>query len=94
MNNNKTLITHMQTDPNAVKHATIGFGIFILVLVAGLIIFKELLIPLVCSLLLPYVAGVCIEILQRFQGGTNTTRESVMDILTTGSWFIYPFANR
>jgi len=94
MNNNKTLITHMQTDPNASKHATIGFGVFLLTLCAGLIVSKELLLSTGCGLGMSFVAGLCIEILQRFQGGKNTFRESVMDMLTTGLWFVYPFADR
>jgi len=87
MNNNKNLITHMQTDPNAWKHALIGMNASILGGIAGHIV--SMAVSIVCAVLFPLVAGICIEIIQREQGGKNTMRESIMDALTTWIWPIY-----
>ena len=87
MNNNKNLITHMQTDPNAWKHALIGMTASILGGVAGHVISIEAAILFVA--LCPALAGICIEIIQRSEGGKNTNRESLLDALTTWLWPVY-----
>jgi len=90
MNNNKNLITHMQTDPNAYKHALIGMTSSIIGGIAGHIVSMEAM--LICIVLFPLLAGIGIEIKQRMQGGKNTNRESFMDALTTWLWPVYPFS--
>jgi len=87
VNNNKTLITHMQTDPNAWKHSLIGMAASIVGGIAGHIVSMEAM--LICVVLLPLCAGIGIEIIQRLQGGKNTNRESFMDALTTWLWPVY-----
>jgi len=87
MNNNKNLITHMQTDPNAWKHALIGMTASILGAIAGHIVSME--DAIICAVLLPLIAGICIEIIQRSEGGKNTMRESILDALTTWLWPVY-----
>jgi len=85
MNDNRNLIAHMRTDPNAPKHAAIGAACS----AGGAVVFG-----VAGALLLPLLAGIGIEIVQRMQGGTNTTRESIMDALTTWLWPIYYIAGR
>jgi len=86
MNDNTSLITHMRTDPNAPKHAAIGsVSSAIGVLLAGFIGWMAFAAPFI----LPLMAGIGIEIVQRVQGGTNTNRESLMDIGTTWLWPLY-----
>jgi len=80
VNNNKTLLSHMQTDPNAWKHALIGMTVSIIGGIAG---------DFICIVLFPLIAGIGIEIKQRMQGGKNTNRESFMDALTTWLWPVY-----
>jgi len=86
MNDNRNLITHMRTDPNAPKHAAIGAGASIAGLFGGLLIGIGAWIGM---LLFPLFAGISIEVIQRLQGGKNTNRESIMDILTTWLWPLY-----
>jgi len=89
MNDNKTLITHMQTDPNAPKHAILGA----ISTVMCMIIFVFYNLSLIwISLIVPFIFGILIEIYQRFTGGTNTNRESFFDILTTGLWYLIPLS--
>ena len=90
MNNNKTLLTHMQTDPNAYKHALIGMAASILGCIAGHIV--SIKAAVLFAILCPALAGICIEIIQRTQGGKNTNRESLLDALTTWLWPVYPIS--
>jgi len=76
----------MRTDPNASKHAAIGSCMSAVgVLCAGFAGGLAWLAPL----LFPLCAGIGIEIIQRLQGGKNTNRESLLDILTTWLWPLY-----
>jgi len=90
MNNNKNLITHMQTDPNAYKHALIGMASSTIGCIAGHTVSKEA--SVICAVLFPLLAGIGIEVIQRMQGGKNTNRESFMDALTTWLWPVYPIS--
>jgi len=89
-NDNRTLFTHMRTDPNAPKHAILGAAVTTIVLVVAYLTHTQH--PLILAFLAPFALGVAIEIIQRIQGGTNTNRESMMDILTTGFWYLTIFA--
>ena len=84
MNNNKNLLTHMQTDPNAGKHALIGMTASILGGIAGHIV--SIKAAVLSSILCPALAGICIEIIQLTQGGKNTNGESLFDALTKWLW--------
>jgi len=75
MNNNRNLITHIMSDPNAWKHMLIGFAVSLV----AVLIAQWPLAPLVAA----FLAGVGIEVVQRLQGGRNSLRESTMDVLTT-----------
>jgi len=91
MNDNRNIITHMRTDPNAPKHAAIGaaasgVGVICALLFGG--------VATVAPLLLPLLAGIGIEIVQRLQGGTNTNREAMLDALTTWLWPLYYIKGR
>jgi len=88
MNDNTNLFTHMRTDPNAWKHAFIGFGMFLF----GMSICTFIGLNDLAAIAAPLIAGIAIEIVQRIQGGTNTNRESFFDILTTWLFFLYPVA--
>ncbi len=73
---NSNLITHITHDANAPYHLLTGAT------VSGLCFWLvpwAWWLPLTASL----ATGVIIEIEQRFHGGKNTFRESVMDALTT-----------
>jgi len=87
MNNNLNIINHMRTDPNAIKHSVIGC------LSSGIGAFGACLAPyqlvpmfIVSIVVLPLLAGISIEIIQRLQGGKNTRIESIFDAETTWLW--------
>ena len=76
MARNSNLITHIVHDTNAPYHLLIGAT------VSGLCFWLTpwaWWLPFTASL----VIGIIIEIEQRFHGGKNTLRESIMDTLTT-----------
>jgi len=87
MNNNKTLTTHIKTDPNAIYHGLIGMCVSLSAFVLTAVLGCSMSFQLCLSMALPLLAGIGIEIVQRvFLNGKNTTRESIMDALTTWLW--------
>lgn len=75
MSNNRTILTHIATDPNAPKHLAIGC-------IVGLVslLFLQAWWPPIAA---AAGAGISIEIWQRMNGGRNSLRESIFDAMTT-----------
>ena len=97
------IIDHMKSDPNAVKHADAGMIAFFVSVLA----FVTLGMPFVFVFIAPFIMGVVIEIVQRFQrafkdwkfvgfthSGQNTIKESVLDVMQTGFFYVTYYANR
>ncbi|RME58177.1 hypothetical protein D6779_07040 [Candidatus Parcubacteria bacterium] len=74
MNDNRNLLTHIKTDPNAKYHLLIGAVVGIIACLD-----PHVLAPFFAALMV----GIIIEVWQRGHGGKNTMRESIMDALTT-----------
>jgi len=89
MNNNQSLRTHIQTDPNAIKHAVIGMCASCVGILLGAYIGIDIQIFLFIAL--PLLAGMGIEVIQKLAlHGTNSKRETLFDALTTWVW-VYSF---
>ena len=99
----KAIINHMNTDPNAEKHVELGqlgslAGVFCIVL--SMLWHSYSIDGFIAALLIgafvgSMTAGVCIELVQRWQRrdgwnffgeGQNSIKESVLDALVTGLW--------
>jgi len=89
MNNNRTLITHMNTDPNAPKHAFIGMISTLVACFVGL--YFSITFAALGATFASLLAGIGIECVQRLQRGHFQIKnnESIMDALTTWLWPIY-----
>ena len=89
MSNNKTLFTHIKTDPNAPMHQLLGMLSSVFALVVCTSLFGSIKIGIIGFIFGGFGTGVLIEITQRVQRigkAQNTVRESIMDALTTGLW--------
>ncbi len=87
------ILEHMRTDPNASDHAQIGAlaSMVSFLLIGG--ITENMEYALWAFFLGGFVAGIGIESQQRWdrRGGTqNTWKESALDILVTGCWYLWP----
>lgn len=88
------IVRHMRTDPNATKHMVLGFVGFVAVSVSFAPIVPTVWAALLCGLVAGYLTGIAIEVVQRIERRyvgvkQNTFRESVLDALVTGSWFLF-----
>lgn len=70
------IIDHMHSDKNTEEHARVA-----------LLVTMALLMPLL--MLIGFIVGVGIEIIQRLTGGQNTNKESLLDIAGTTLWTWY-----
>jgi len=96
------ITTHMQTDPNAMRHAVLGWTSSMLASTVGTFFISDTVVYLLAIVLASLVTGVLIEIAQRVQRSfywkklqylgisgahQNTFTESVLDVFQT--WW-YP----
>ena len=93
----------MKSDPNALKHADAGMIAFF----AGVLAFVTLNMPFLLVFIAPFIMGVAIEIMQRFQrawrdskflgfthSGQNTIKESMLDVMQTGLFYVTFYVNK
>lgn len=93
---------HAKHDLNAPKHMYLGalgsvlFGVSIFAgLLASPVFYSSITVIIYVGagfVLGGFLTGIAIEVIQRIQrtgGIQNTVRESILDALVTGLWFIY-----
>ena len=103
------IIQHMKDDDNALKHAYWGRFTFAITLALGIVLGLDWWVIAATSLFAPFaIAGAGIEVIQRFQrardkngkwlgffhDGQNSIKESLLDMMQTGLFYITYLVNR
>jgi len=87
----KVILSHMQTDPNAPKHMRLGAFASLASVCLALLLTLNLNYALTAFFGCPFLMGLAIELVQRIQRigkAQNTNKESLLDVLVTGFWYL------